>query len=169
MTNLNQTPSGSRLHISIFGCRNAGKSSLINSLTGQQAAIVSEVAGTTTDPVVKSMELLPLGPVIMTDTAGIDDTGELGALRVKKTLRVIDRTDIAILVIPADSEITRHENELLEKLKSRNCPVIIAINKTDLSAPSEDITKWVNDNNLPNAAVSSLNNTGIDILKKQII
>jgi [FeFe] hydrogenase H-cluster maturation GTPase HydF len=169
MTNLNQTPAGSRLHISIFGRRNAGKSSLINSLTNQQAAIVSEVAGTTTDPVIKSMELLPLGPVVITDTAGIDDTGELGDMRVTKTLRVIDRTDLAIIVIPADGGMTIHEDELLEKLKIRNCPVIIAVNKADICPPTNDINNWIEERKLPSAVVSSINNAGIDELKKEII
>ncbi len=99
---LNETPTGSRLHIAIFGRRNAGKSSLINALTNQQAAIVSEVAGTTTDPVRKSMEILPIGPVVIIDTAGIDDTGVLGEARMARTLRVLDQTDLALLVARPD-------------------------------------------------------------------
>ena len=96
MATLNQTPSGERVHISIFGRRNAGKSSLINALTNQSLAIVSDIPGTTTDPVSKSMELLPLGPVVITDTAGIDDVGELGAMRDEKNLKILEKTDLAI-------------------------------------------------------------------------
>ena len=94
---LNDTPSGERVHIVFFGVRNAGKSSLVNALTNQTVSVVSDVAGTTTDPVSKSMELLPIGPVVITDTAGIDDVGELGAMRVEKTLRVLDKTDIGFV------------------------------------------------------------------------
>ena len=96
---MHDTPKGSRLHIAIFGRRNAGKSSLINALTNQDVALVSEVPGTTTDPVYKAMEILPLGPVMIIDTAGIDDVGTLGALRVERTLQVLHKTDIAVLVI----------------------------------------------------------------------
>ena len=96
---LNNTPSAERIHIGIFGRRNAGKSSLINALTGQNLAIVSDVKGTTTDPVLKAMELLPLGPVVMIDTPGLDDTGELGALRIQKTYQILNKTDIALVVI----------------------------------------------------------------------
>ena len=98
---LNNTPSAERIHIGIFGRRNAGKSSLINALTGQNLAIVSDVKGTTTDPVLKAMELLPLGPVVMIDTPGLDDTGELGALRIQKTYQILNKTDIALVVIDA--------------------------------------------------------------------
>ena len=103
-TSLNATPSSERVHISIFGRRNSGKSSLINALTNQSLAIVSDVPGTTTDPVSKSMEILPIGPVIVTDTAGIDDVGELGKMRVEKTLRVLENTDLAILIIESGTE-----------------------------------------------------------------
>ena len=104
MPDLNETPSGERVHISIFGRRNSGKSSLINALTNQALAIVSAVPGTTTDPVSKSMEILPIGPVVVTDTAGIDDVGDLGALRVEKTLRVLEKTDLAVLIIESGQE-----------------------------------------------------------------
>ena len=100
-TNMNQTPSANRTHIGIFGKRNAGKSSLINAITGQNYAIVSDVLGTTTDPVLKSMELLPLGPVVIIDTPGLDDEGELGALRIQKAYQILNKTDIAVLVIDA--------------------------------------------------------------------
>ena len=102
---LTTTPSGERIHISLFGCRNAGKSSLINALTGQKLAIVSDYKGTTTDPVSKAMELLPLGPVLLTDTPGLDDVGELGAMRMEKTWQVLGKTDIALLVVDASQGI----------------------------------------------------------------
>ena len=99
MSSLNQTPSANRLHISFFGCRNAGKSSVVNAVTGQELSIVSEVKGTTTDPVTKSMELLPLGPVVIIDTPGIDDVGQLGELRVQRTKKILNKTDLAVLVV----------------------------------------------------------------------
>ena len=104
---LNDTPSADRLHIAFFGRRNAGKSSVVNAVTGQQLAIVSDVLGTTTDPVLKAMELLPLGPVVIIDTPGIDDEGELGALRVKKSYQMLNKTDIAVLVVDAALGITK--------------------------------------------------------------
>ena len=109
-TNLNQTPSANRTHIGIFGKRNAGKSSLINAITGQNYAIVSDVLGTTTDPVLKSMELLPLGPVVIIDTPGLDDEGELGALRIQKAYQILNKTDIAVLVIDASSCVTKEDS-----------------------------------------------------------
>lgn len=131
MTSLNQTPSGERMHITIFGRRNVGKSSLINALTGQRLAIVSDVAGTTTDPVSKAMEILPLGPVVVTDTAGIDDTGTLGELRVEKTLRVLEKTDLAILVIEAGQSLGDWENRLVEMIRERHIPLVVVENKID--------------------------------------
>ena len=133
---LNSTPRASRLHIAIFGKRNAGKSSLINALTGQQIALVSAHAGTTTDPVFKSMELHPVGPVVFIDTAGFDDEGDLGALRVEKTREVIDKTDIAIMIF--DGNDFAKEAEWLEQLKKANVPVIPVIGKADLSADAAE-------------------------------
>lgn len=131
---LNSTPRANRLHIAIFGKRNAGKSSLINALTGQQIALVSEHAGTTTDPVFKAMELHPVGPVVFIDTAGFDDEGELGKLRVEKTREVIDKTDIAIMIF--DGNDYTAEEEWLEMLKKANVPVIPLVGKADLDACS---------------------------------
>ena len=111
---LNNTPSSERTHIGIFGRRNAGKSSLINAITGQNYAIVSDVLGTTTDPVLKSMELLPLGPVVIIDTPGLDDEGELGALRIQKAYQILNKTDIAVLVIDASSGVTKEDSEILK-------------------------------------------------------
>ncbi len=118
---LNQTPASERVHIGIFGKRNAGKSSLINAMTGQNLAIVADVPGTTTDPVFKTMELLPIGPVMMIDTPGIDDEGELGALRVKKSYQVLNKTDIALLVVDG-VELTQAEEDLLVQIKAREIP-----------------------------------------------
>ena len=126
MSALNNTPVGERLHIAFFGKRNAGKSSLLNAFTGQNLAIVSEVKGTTTDPVYKNMELLPLGPVVVIDTPGVDDSGELGALRVEKAKQVINKTDIAIIVAQAGKQLESFEEELISCAKQRQIPYIIA-------------------------------------------
>ena len=131
-------PRGNRLHIALFGRRNVGKSSLLNALTRQDVAIVSEIAGTTTDPVEKPMELLPIGPVLFIDTAGIDDVGELGTLRVEKTRRVIDRADVAILVTAA-GEWDTYEEDLLDRFREGQVPVIAVFNKADLQRPSPAI------------------------------
>ena len=121
---LNSTPSSERIHIGIFGRRNAGKSSLINALTGQNLAIVSDVRGTTTDPVFKSMELLPLGPIVMIDTPGLDDEGELGKLRIQKAYQVLNKTDIAVLVIDGTSGITPQDNAILTRIQDKNIPLL---------------------------------------------
>ena len=128
---LTSTPSGERLHIGIFGKRNAGKSSLINALTGQNLAIVSETKGTTTDPVSKAMELLPLGPVVFIDTPGIDDEGELGALRVLKAKQVLNKTDIALLVIDSTSGIAPEDVELWQLIQAKKLPSLLILNKCE--------------------------------------
>ena len=127
-----ETVSAERTHICFFGMRNAGKSSLVNAFTGQNIALVSDVLGTTTDPVYKAMELLPTGPVMIVDTAGYDDEGELGKMRVEKTLRVLDKADIAIIAIDAEKGLQGSDNELLEIIKAKKIPFIIAYNKADL-------------------------------------
>lgn len=129
---MNQTPASERVHISFFGKRNAGKSSVINAVTGQDLAIVSSVMGTTTDPVYKSMELLPLGPVMVIDTPGIDDEGELGALRVRKSYQVLNKTDIAILVIDSTAGKGEEELELIHRFHKKGIPYLIVYNKIDL-------------------------------------
>lgn len=131
-TNLNQTPSANRTHIGIFGKQNAGKSSLINAITGQNYAIVSDVLGTTTDPVLKSMELLPLGPVVIIDTPGLDDEGELGALRIQKAYQILNKTDIAVLVIDASSGVTKEDSEILKRIHEKEIPCVIVVNKSDI-------------------------------------
>lgn len=129
---LNETPSGERIHIGFFGCRNAGKSSLVNAVTGQDLAVVSAVKGTTTDPVKKAMELLPLGPVVIIDTPGFDDEGELGEKRVQKTKQILARTDIAILVTDGTVGLNRNDKQLLEIFQEKRVPYLIAYNKCDL-------------------------------------
>ena len=129
---MNQTPTSERVHISFFGKRNAGKSSVINAVTGQDLAIVSSVMGTTTDPVYKSMELLPLGPVVVIDTPGIDDEGELGALRVRKSYQVLNKTDIAILVVDSTTGKGEEEFALLHKFHEKHIPYLVVYNKIDL-------------------------------------
>lgn len=129
---MNQTPTSERVHISFFGKRNAGKSSVINAVTGQDLAIVSSVMGTTTDPVYKTMELLPLGPVMVIDTPGIDDEGELGALRVHKSYQVLNKTDIAILVIDSTAGKGEEELELIHRFHKKDIPYLIVYNKIDL-------------------------------------
>lgn len=130
---LNRTASAERVHIAFFGLRNVGKSSLVNAVTGQELSVVSDIKGTTTDPVKKAMELLPLGPVVIIDTAGLDDEGKLGDLRVKKSLEILDITDIAVLVTEADRELNELEKELIESFGKRNIPYLIALNKSDLA------------------------------------
>ncbi|MCR5007797.1 MAG: 50S ribosome-binding GTPase, partial [Oribacterium sp.] len=130
---MNSVASANRLHIGFFGCRNAGKSSLVNRITGQDLAVVSEVKGTTTDPVTKSMELLPLGPVVIIDTPGFDDEGMLGDLRVKRTRQVINRTDIAVLVVDAETGMRDEDRQLLEMFKNHEIPHLVVLNKADIS------------------------------------
>lgn len=135
---LNNTPMAERVHIGIFGRRNAGKSSIINAMTGQNLAIVSDVAGTTTDPVLKAMELLPLGPVVIIDTPGLDDEGELGRLRVQKAYQVLNKTDIAVVVIDGSVGKTAADEEILERIREKKIPYMIVKNKSDLQAAEKD-------------------------------
>lgn len=129
---MNQTPASERVHISFFGKRNAGKSSVINAVTGQNLAIVSDVKGTTTDPVYKTMELLPLGPVMVVDTPGIDDSGDLGALRVKRSYQVLNKTDIAVLVVDGTIGKDTEEESLISRFTAKGIPYIVVYNKLDL-------------------------------------
>ncbi len=132
------TPRGFRMHIGLFGRRNVGKSSVLNMITRQQVSIVSEFAGTTTDPVEKPMELLPLGPVLFIDTAGLDDVGALGELRVKKTIQVFDRTDLGVIVVAA-GEWSEFEQGIMDELRDRNIPVVVVFNKCDIAPPSAEL------------------------------
>lgn len=135
---LNDTPSANRIHIGFFGRRNSGKSSLVNAVTSQELSVVSDVPGTTTDPVFKSMELLPLGPVMIIDTAGLDDEGELGGLRIKKTNQVLNKTDIAVLVVSATKGLSDFDRDLVKRFEKKQIPYIIAYNKSDLAADCFD-------------------------------
>lgn len=129
---LNNTPSANRLHIGIFGKRNAGKSSIINGITGQNLAIVSDVKGTTTDPVLKAMEILPLGPVVIIDTPGLDDEGELGTLRMQKAYQVLNKTDVAVLIIDGTIGFTSEDDAIFNQIKKKNIPYVVVFNKQDL-------------------------------------
>ena len=129
---LNTTPTAERIHIGIFGKRNAGKSSLINAITSQNLAIVSEQKGTTTDPVYKAMELLPLGPVMVIDTPGIDDEGELGKLRIEKAYQVLNKCDIVLLVVDAQVGLTHEDEALWARVQEKNLPAILVLNKIEL-------------------------------------
>lgn len=158
---MNNTPSGERLHIGFFGCRNAGKSSTVNAVTNQDIALVSDVAGTTTDPVTKAMELLPLGPVLIIDTPGIDDVGGLGEMRVARTKRVLNKTDCAVLVADASVGLNESDKELIGLFKQKNIPYLIAMNKSDLTDGAETA--------VGNAVcISAKNGTGIYELKEKI-
>ena len=159
---MNQTPASERVHISFFGRRNAGKSSVINAVTGQELAIVSNVKGTTTDPVYKTMELLPLGPVMVIDTPGIDDEGELGALRIKKSYQVLNKTDIAVLVVDGTIGKTDCEEALIRRFQEKNIPWILVYNKSDL-LPSADFSLSSNE-----ILVSAAKKTNIYELKERI-
>lgn len=162
MAGLNETPKGERLHIAFFGKRNAGKSSLINAFTGQELSIVSDTKGTTTDPVLKAMELLPLGPVMIIDTPGIDDEGELGSLRVQKAMQVIRKTDVMVIVTDCTFPLDETEQQLISLAVAQKIPYVIAYNKSDLPHPISMEQE---------AAVftSSVSGEGIDALKQQII
>lgn len=169
---MQETTRGNRLQLSIFGRRNAGKSSLINALTGQEVALVSPVPGTTTDPVAKAMELLPLGPVLLTDTAGIDDEGELGEERVRRSLQVIPRTDMAILVIDGTKEPGEPEKDLLERLRSADVPVLVAVSKQDLpesEGKKAAIAAWGAALELPIIFLSAATGQGIERFKEALI
>lgn len=159
---MNQTPASDRMHIGFFGRRNSGKSSVVNAVTGQKLAIVSEVKGTTTDPVYKAMELLPLGPVMIIDTPGIDDEGELGLLRVAKTRQVLNKTDVAILVIDISEGMQSCDEELIGLFEEKEIPYLVVWNKSDLSAgqlvPEEE----------HQLLVSALTGSGIYELREKI-
>ena len=165
---MNDTPSSERLHIGFFGRRNAGKSSLVNAVTGQETALVSAVKGTTTDPVSKSMELLPLGPVVIIDTPGFDDEGSLGKQRVRRTRQVLNRTDLAVLVADGVEGLTDSDRELIGLFQEKEIPFIIAMNKEDLLTKREEQELAEKEKDLPIHFVSALQKTGIQELKEKI-
>lgn len=164
---MNQTPASERVHISFFGKRNAGKSSVINAVTGQDLSIVSSVMGTTTDPVYKTMELLPLGPVMIIDTPGIDDEGELGALRVRKSYQVLNKTDIAILVIDSTIGKTEEEFALIHRFHKKKIPYLVVYNKIDLLS-NEEIKDLATSVRPGEVLVSASSNMNIYELKEKI-
>lgn len=163
---LNDTPSGERIHIGFFGRRNAGKSSVVNAVTGQELAVVSDTKGTTTDPVSKAMELLPLGPVLIIDTPGFDDEGQLGELRVRKTKQILNKTDIAVLVIDAVEGLKQCDEELLSIFKEKDIPYLLVYNKEDM-LKEEQKDPLVEDNNNM-VYVSALQKTHIQELKEKL-
>lgn len=168
---LNDTPAANRIHISFFGKRNAGKSSVMNAVTGQNLAIVSDFAGTTTDPVYKTMELLPLGPVMVIDTPGFDDVGELGEKRVGKTMQVLNKTDIAVLVVDAAIGLTAEEKDFIDKIKFKEIPCVVVFNKIDENPGAFEAQKKENQavlSDLPVIGVSAKNGEQIHELKELI-
>lgn len=177
MAGMNDTPSGERMHIGFFGRRNAGKSSVVNAVTGQDLAVVSEVKGTTTDPVTKSMEILPLGPVVIIDTPGFDDEGSLGELRVQRTRKILEKTDIAVLVVDTTEGFRKVDEELSELFKERGIPSLIALNKSDIPEDSENhnveeevpgLFQRIAKNSRGLVHVSALSGEGINELKDRI-
>ena len=158
---LNNTPASDRIHIGIFGKRNAGKSSIINAITGQNLAIVSETKGTTTDPVLKSMELLPLGPVVIIDTPGLDDVGALGELRVQKAYQILNKTDIAVLVVDGSVGMTLEDEKILDRIREKEIPYLTVYNKMDLETFKMEIKDPARE-----IAVSTAHNTHIHELKE---
>ncbi len=169
---MNDAPSSVRLHIGFFGCRNAGKSSLVNALTSQQMSVVSDVPGTTTDPVSKSMEILPAGPVVIIDTPGFDDEGGLGALRVRRTRQILKRTDLAVLVVDGTKGLSMADEELIRLFQEQETDCILAWNKSDLIALSSDPGSAL----IPGSAaasfrsvrVSALTGENMDLLREMI-
>ena len=167
---LNSTPQSVRVHIGLFGKRNAGKSSIINAITNQKAAIVSDIAGTTTDPVFRPIEILPIGPCVLIDTAGLDDVGELGKLRINKSLDVLDKTDIALLVVDSTIGIKEEDLSLIKRFNDKKVPHILILNKIDKVSDKEILLSESNKLvKCPIICVSALNKFGIDKLKQCII
>ena len=158
---MNSSPRSHRVHIGFFGRRNVCKSSVVNAFTNQNLAVVSSVKGTTTDPVYKAMELLPMGPVMIIDTPGIDDRGELGSLRVEKTKQVLNKIDVAVLVVDSTQGLTDYDKELISLFRERNIPYVVAYNKIDLN----EVTDHLKENEI---AVSALDNTGINSLREKV-
>ena len=176
---MNETPSGERVHIGFFGRRNAGKSSVVNAVTGQDLAVVSDVRGTTTDPVSKAMEILPLGPVVVIDTPGFDDEGSLGELRVQKTRKILEKTDIAVLVVDGSEGLKTCDRELVGLFAERNIPCLVAFNKSDVTEDSEEaqsdaspetleLQSYVAKNSSGIIHVSAVTGDGINELKNRI-
>ncbi len=169
VNNMNTTPVSERLHIAIFGRRNAGKSTLINALTNQDLAVVSAVPGTTTDPVHKTMELLPIGPVVIIDTAGFDDVGELGALRTEKTYDILRKTNIAVLVLSSAEGLSDAERRFIEQAQKRQLPLVAVMNKCDLAQPRPEDLEELERLHIPVVQASAEQKQGIEAVKQAII
>jgi len=166
---LNQTPKSNRIHIAFFGQTNAGKSSLINAITGQDLALVSDVSGTTTDPVYKAMELLPIGPVVMIDTAGLNDTSQLGDLRKKKTLEVLNKTDIAMVIMDSAAKDHHFEAELIKDIQKKKIPLIGVLNKADLNPITKDQLNSLSSGlGIPLMTASAVTGEGVKALKESL-
>lgn len=166
-----KTPQSSRLHIALLGRRNVGKSSLVNSLTKQEISLVSHIPGTTTDPVYKSMEILPLGPVVLIDTAGIDDIGTLGEMRIKKTRQIFNKIDIVLLVIDSTLGISQYDEEIIKICQKKSLPLLVLMNKIDLISKGEKqhlLNQYQNKFTYPLVWVSTKNNEGLTILKEKL-
>ena len=163
----NETPASERIHIGFFGRRNAGKSSVMNAVTGQNLAVVSEIKGTTTDPVYKTMELLPLGPVVMIDTPGIDDEGELGVLRVKKSRQVLNKTDLAVLVVDGREGMKEEDYQMEQLFQTKQVPYVVVFNKADLAG---EALRAASKDAVPGSGlwVSAADKTGIEELKNRL-
>lgn len=167
---MQNTPRGNRLHIAIFGRRNAGKSSLINALTNQDIAVVSNVPGTTTDPVYKAMEILPVGPVVIIDTAGIDDTGDLGELRVQRSLDVLNKADMVLVVVDAGTRISEYEEDIIRRCQEKKLPVVLVLNKVDTYRVTQEEKEQIKERfGLEPLEVSALTKVGISDLKIAIV
>lgn len=170
MNTLNQTPSGNRIHIALFGRTNAGKSSIINALTNQNIALVSDIKGTTTDPVYKAMELLPLGPIMLIDTAGLDDFSELGELRKSKTIDVLNKTDVALIVIDGSEPPSEYDIEIIDIINKKKIPSIIVVNKIDLCENLDELkVSYKNQLNSEVILASAKNKIGIKDIKNELI
>lgn len=168
--NLNSAPQSVRVHIGLFGKRNAGKSSIINAISNQNAAIVSSVAGTTTDPVFRPMEILPIGPCVLIDTAGLDDEGSLGALRINKSLDILNKTDIGLVVVDANEGISEEDLHIIDLLKDKKIPHILVLNKIDEISDKKEVIQLAKSKiSCPISLVSSITKEGIDKLKEKII
>ncbi|HOO15407.1 MAG TPA: [FeFe] hydrogenase H-cluster maturation GTPase HydF [Candidatus Marinimicrobia bacterium] len=165
---MQSTPKSNRLQIGIFGRRNVGKSSLMNALTSQYVSIVSDVAGTTTDPVEKPMELPPLGPVLFIDTAGVDDEGSLGGQRIERTRKILERVDLGIIVAEGKNW-NKYEDDLLKELQNRQIPTVVAFNKSDLSQPSENLQAYLKQQNIPYINTIATDGFGVLDLHKILI
>jgi [FeFe] hydrogenase H-cluster maturation GTPase HydF len=167
---MNQTPRANRLHIALFGRRNTGKSSLINALTNQETALVSAIAGTTTDPVFKAMEMLPLGPVVIIDTAGLDDTGDLGVLRIQRSLEVFNKADMVLLVLDSLTGITGFEQDIVERCRQKKLPLVAVINKTDIQPATTAFLRECQEKlGIMPLAVSALTSQGISEVKTALV